>query len=441
MTYLMLGLQLILSLSILVILHELGHFLPAKKFGMRVEKFYLFFDPWFSIFKKKKGDTEYGVGWLPLGGYVKIAGMVDESMDKEQMAQPPQPWEFRSKPAWQRLIVMIGGVTVNLILGMFIYAMLLYAYGKEYIPVANAEYGVVVLDEIGFDAGFQDGDKIISINGKLPKDFKELNLEILLGSDPVVEIERNGQREKIAIPKGFAEKMVALNEPVLFLPAFPAVVDSIPSDSEAGKNGLMKGDQVIAVNDVPTPSFHRLQRTLASFKESDAKVTLLRGADTVVINTPISAAGTIGFRPVGPNEFLSVAVERYSFIESFPAGISEGFGTLVNYVKQFKVVFTKEGSQKLGGFGAIASQFDANWDWQRFWNITAFISIALAFMNILPIPALDGGHVVFLLYEMITGRKPSEKFLEKAQIIGMVLLLSLLIFANANDIIKAISGK
>lgn len=437
----MLALQLILSLSILVILHELGHFLPAKKFGMRVEKFYLFFDPWFSIFKKKIGDTEYGIGWLPLGGYVKISGMVDESMDKAQLAQPPQPWEFRSKPAWQRLIVMIGGVTVNLILGMFIYAMLLYAYGKEYIPLANAKYGVVVLDQIGFEAGFRDGDKIISVNGKMPKDFKELNLEILLGSSLVIEIERNGQIEKIALPKGFAEKMVALKEPVLFLPAFPTVVDSIPSDSEAGKNGLKKGDQVIAVNKIPTPSFHRLQKTLAEFKGTNAEITLLRGLDTVFINTPVSAAGTIGFRPVSPDKFLTTAVERYSFIESFPAGISEGFGTLVNYVKQFKIVFTKEGSQKLGGFGTIASQFDANWDWQRFWNITAFISIALAFMNILPIPALDGGHVMFLLYEMITGRKPSEKFLEKAQIIGMVLLLALLIFANANDIIKALSGE
>jgi regulator of sigma E protease len=441
MTYVMLGLQLILSLSILVILHELGHFLPAKKFGMRVEKFYLFFDPWFSIFKKKKGDTEYGVGWLPLGGYVKISGMVDESMDKEQMAQPAQPWEFRSKPAWQRLIVMLGGVTVNLILGMFIYAMLLYAYGKEYLPVANADYGVVVLDEIGTEVGFRDGDKIISINGSKPKDFKELNLELLLGSDPLVELERNGEKQTIALPKGFAEKMVALKEPILFLPAFPAIVDSIPSDSEAGKNGLLKGDQVIAVNDVATLSFHRLQRTLAGFKDSEAQITVLRDKDTIAIKTPVSQQGTIGFIPVSPDKFLNFATEKYSFIESFPAGIKEGFGTLVNYVKQFKIVFTKEGSQKLGGFGTIASQFDANWDWQRFWNITAFISIALAFMNILPIPALDGGHVVFLLYEMITGRKPNEKFLEKAQIVGMVLLFGLLIFANGNDIIKAISGK
>ena len=441
MHYLMLGLQLILSLSILVILHELGHFLPAKKFGMRVEKFYLFFDPWFSLFKKKKGDTEYGVGWLPLGGYVKISGMVDESMDKEQMAQPAQPWEFRSKPAWQRLIVMIGGVTVNLILGMFIYAMILYAYGKEYLPVANAEYGIILGDSIGYEAGFQDGDKIIAVNGQMPKDFKELNLDVLLGSNTIVTIERQGEKIDIKISGDFPEKIVALKEPVLFYPAYPTFVDSILPNSSAKDAGLLKGDQLIAVNGTSTIHFFQFKKALSENKSETVSLSVLRNNDTLALSANVSDEGTIGFMPKNPAEMLNFATERFSFIESFPAGIAEGFGTLGNYVRQFKLVFTKEGSKKLGGFGAIASQFDAKWDWYRFWNITAFLSIALAFMNILPIPALDGGHVVFLLYEMVTGRKPSEKFLEKAQIVGMLLLLSLLIFANGNDIYKAIMGE
>jgi len=441
MHYLMLGLQLILSLSILVILHELGHFIPAKRFGMRVEKFYLFFDPWFSLFKKKKGDTEYGVGWLPLGGYVKISGMVDESMDKEQMAQPPQPWEFRSKPAWQRLIVMIGGVTVNLILGMFIYAMVLYAYGREYLPTANAEYGIVLGDSIGYDAGFQDGDKIIAVNGVMPKDFRELNLEVLLGSNTTVTIERAGEQKVISINDQLPKKIVALNDISLFYPAFPTYVDSVLKNSNAEKAGFQKGDKIVSVNGKETEYFIQFKKALGENKSKNAAIGIERNNEIVVLNTFVGEDGTIGFAPKDPKSLLTHATEKFSFIESFPEGIAEGFGTLGNYVRQFKLVFTKEGSQKLGGFGAIASQFDAKWDWQRFWNITAFLSIALAFMNILPIPALDGGHVVFLLYEMISGRKPSEKFLEKAQIVGMLLLLSLLLFANGNDIYKAIMGK
>jgi len=449
MDTLILAAQLILSLSILIILHEMGHFLPARWFNTRVEKFYLFFDWGFSLFKfkTKKVDengvdqgTEYGIGWLPLGGYVKISGMIDESMDKEQMSQPAQPWEFRSKPAWQRLIIMIGGVTVNLILGMFIYSMILFVWGKEYLPVANAKYGIVTGDKMVADLGFQNGDHILGVNGKMPEDFRELNLGILLNEPSTVQIERNGEKLEVKVPEGFSERVMSLDEPTLFLPAVPTIVDSILTDSPAEKAGLKKGDSIIGFNNEKTAFFGELSKQLAANKGKDATITIKRGADTLALKAHIGDDGKLGFFNIDPKKLLTFKTQTFGFFESFPAGISEGSQTLVNYVKQFKLVFTKEGSQKVGGFGAIASQFDKGWDWHRFWNITAFLSIALAFMNILPIPALDGGHVLFLLYEIITGRKPSEKFLERAQMVGMILLLSLLVFANGNDIYKWIKG-
>lgn len=440
MDTLILAAQLILSLSILIILHEMGHFLPARWFNTRVEKFYLFFDWGFSLFKVKKGDTEYGIGWLPLGGYVKISGMIDESMDKEQMALPPQPWEFRSKPAWQRLIIMIGGVTVNLILGMLIYSMILFVWGKEYLPVANAKYGVVTGDKIVSDLGFKNGDKILGVNGKMPEDFSELNIGILLNEPSNVQVERAGQKLEILIPEGFAEKVMTLEEPTLFLPAVPAIVDSVLADSPAAKAGLQKGDTIKGVNTTSIAFFGELSKLLTDNKGKTVSIDVRRGADSLQLKAAIGEDGKLGFFNIDPKKLLTFEKKTYGFFESFPAGISEGAQKLVDYVKQFKLVFTKEGSQKVGGFGAIASQFDKGWDWHRFWNITAFLSIALAFMNILPIPALDGGHVMFLLYEIITGRKPSEKFLERAQTIGMILLLSLLVFANGNDIYKWIKG-
>lgn len=440
MDYLILAAQLILSLSILIVLHEMGHFLPARWFNTRVEKFYLFFDWPRSLFKFKKGDTEYGIGMIPLGGYVKISGMIDESMDKEAMALPPQPWEFRSKPAWQRLIIMIGGVTVNLILGMLIYAMVLFTWGKEYLPVKNATYGVVLADSIVYDAGFRNGDKILSVNGTMPESFKDLNIGILLNEPSVVQVDRQGKILDITIPEGFSEKVIALDDPALFYPAIPAIVDSVLADSPALKAGLQKGDQLIAIDGVQMAFFGELPALLNDRKGKETGITVLRGQDTLVLKTQIGEDGKLGFYNIDPKKLLSFNIQKFGFFEAFPAGIAEGSNTLVNYIKQFKLVFTKEGSQKVGGFGAIASQFDAGWDWQRFWNITAFLSIALAFMNILPIPALDGGHVMFLLYEIITKRKPNEKLLEKAQIVGMVLLLSLLVFANGNDIFKWIKG-
>jgi regulator of sigma E protease len=440
MDYVIMGAQLILSLSILIVLHEMGHFFPARWFKTRVEKFYLFFDWPKSLFSIKRGDTEYGIGMIPLGGYVKISGMIDESMDKEQMALPPQPWEFRSKPAWQRLIIMIGGVTVNLILGMFIYAMVLFVWGKEYLPVKNASYGIVVADSIVYDAGFRNGDKVLALNGKMPETFKELNIDILLNETSTVSIERAGEKLDIEIPQGFAEKIIALDEPVLFLPAVPVFVDSVLADSPAAAGGIMKGDRIIGLNETSISYFAELPPILNENKGKEVNIKLFRANDTINTKTLIGDDGKLGFFNIDPKKLFDFEVEKYGFFESFPAGISEGASTLANYVKQFKLVFTKEGSKKVGGFGAIASQFDKGWDWQRFWNITAFLSIALAFMNILPIPALDGGHVMFLLYEIITGRKPNDKLLEKAQLVGMVLLLSLLVFANGNDIYRWISG-
>lgn len=440
MDFIILGAQLILSLSILIVLHEMGHFIPARLFKTRVEKFYLFFDWPKSLFSFKKGDTEYGIGMIPLGGYVKISGMIDESMDKEQLALPPQPWEFRSKPAWQRLIIMVGGVTVNLILGMLIYAMVLFAWGKEYLPVKNASFGIVVTDSIVYDAGFRNGDKILALNGEMPETFKDLNIDILLNESSTLKVERNGEIIEIVLPEGFSEKIVALDEPVMFLPAIPVMVDSVLADSPAAKGGLIKGDQIIGIGNTPIYYFAELPALLQNYKDQDLKIDVLRNSDTLALETHVGEDGKLGFFNIDPKKLFTFKTQKYGFFESFPAGIAEGSGTLVNYVKQFKLVFTKEGSKKVGGFGAIASQFDTGWDWQRFWNITAFLSIALAFMNILPIPALDGGHVMFLLYEIVTGRKPNDKLLEKAQIVGMVLLLSLLVFANGNDIYKWITG-
>jgi regulator of sigma E protease len=436
MDVLIIAAQLILSLSILVILHELGHFIPARLFKTRVEKFYLFFDPWFSLFKTKKGDTEYGIGWLPLGGYVKISGMVDESMDKEQMALPPQPWEFRSKPAWQRLIIMIGGVTVNLILGMFLFAMVLFVWGKEIMPLKNAPNGIMVGDSVALAAGFRSGDQILEVNGKVPYSFTEANLALLLDKPTFVKVLRNGQELNIPVAPDFAEKVIAQREPKLFFPAFPAVVKQIDDTATNYKAGLRNNDHIIAVNAEPTLWFADLQIALRKNKGKVVPVTVVRGSDSLTLDLSISAEGMIGFQPQTPDQFLKTEIQHYGFFEAFPAGVNEGLETLNNYVKQFKLVFTKEGAKQVGGFAAIAKQFDKDWDWRQFWSFTAFLSIVLAFMNILPIPALDGGHVVFLLWEMVTGRKPSEKVLEKAQLVGMVLLLSLLIYANGNDLYK-----
>lgn len=429
--------QFILSLSILIVLHELGHFIPAKLFKTKVEKFYLFFDPWFSLFKIKRGDTEYGIGWLPLGGYVKISGMIDESMDKEQMKLPPQPWEFRSKPAWQRLIIMLGGVTVNVVLGILIYAMVLFAWGEEFLPTQNATYGIAV-DSIGMKMGLKDGDKILTVNDKVVDNFNKIPLEIILTQGASVQVEREGNKINIPISEESRSEMLKdRGKTMLVTPRFPCVVDSLIKDLPAEKSGLKKGDKVIAVNDQPTEYHNEVTTLLRKNSGTLTTISVLRNDDTVQVKMPVTAEGTIGFYPRDPYKFLKTDTIRYGFFASFPAGIHKAYETFDSYIKQLKVLFTvKDAHKQVGGFLTIGKAYSTTWDWQRFWGFTAFLSIVLAIMNILPIPALDGGHVMFLLYEVITRRKPNEKFMEYAQYAGMMLLLALLLYANGNDVMR-----
>lgn len=432
--------QLLASLSILIVLHELGHFIPAKLFKTRVEKFYLFFDPWFSLlkFKKKGGETEYGIGWLPLGGYVKISGMIDESMDKEQMKKDPEPWEFRAKPAWQRLIIMLGGVTVNVILAMTIYAFVLFTWGKTYLPANNAVYGIYC-DSLALDVGFRHGDKIVAIDHeRIPTDYTYGNIkeDIILQSPQTVTVDRRGSEEIIRIPDDFSQRVISNRKVTLFSPMVPFYADTIVVGNNAEKAGIKKEDHFVAVNGVKTFSFQHFVAEVSKHKGKTIPFTVERNGSETNIDVLVSKAGKIG---VGNRELASyfdIKTKSYTFMESIPAGVIETGDRLSSYVSQFKLVFTKEGIQQLGGFGMIGSLFPPTWDWHSFWNLTAFLSIMLAFMNILPIPALDGGHVLFLLYELIIRRKPNEKFMEYAQVGGMLLLLSLLVFANGNDIMR-----
>ncbi len=429
--------QLVLSLSILVVLHELGHFLPAKYFKCRVEKFYLFFDPWFSLFKKKIGETVYGIGWLPLGGYVKISGMIDESMDKEQLKQPPQPWEFRSKPAWQRLIIMIGGVTVNLLLGFFIFAMILFKWGEEYLPAESLKYGVYV-DSLGQKIGIRNGDHIIGVNGTPLTNFGKLSGDFILNEATTIQIRRDGQLIDLPVPSGSIRSLIKRKGEPLAYPAFPAVVDSVVSDRIRVVEGrLLQGDTVIAFNGREIKSNIELRAVKAPFKDTLVALTVVRATgDTATIRLQTDENANLSVYLAGADRFLDFESRRYSFLESLPAGVEKGWTTLVMNVKNFKLLFTSEevkASESLGGLLSIGSMFGAQWDWERFWSMTALLSIVLAFMNILPIPALDGGHVLFTLYEMISGRKPSEKFLEYAQMVGMFLILLLMAYALGLD--------
>ncbi len=429
------ALQLILSLSILIVLHELGHFIPAKLFKTRVEKFYLFFDPWFSLFKIKRGDTEYGIGWLPLGGYVKISGMIDESMDKEQMKLPPQPWEFRAKPAWQRLIIMLGGVTVNVILGVFIYAMVLFAWGEQYLPVENAKYGIAC-DSLALKAGLKDGDKVISIDNKKVDSFNSIPLEILINKASSIQVEREGEKLNIPIAEEILSDMLK-HKTSFVTPRIPCIVDSLEPKDSAEKAGLKPEDKLISINGISVIYYQDFKKEIQKNKNKKVEILALRNSDTLHFTIPVSPEGRIGFYGKTELDFFEIKTKKYTFFESFPAGIKKGKETMENYIKQFNVLFTVKGASKeVGGFISIGKAYSPTWDWQRFWMFTAFLSIALAIMNILPIPALDGGHVMFLLYEVITGRKPNEKIMEYAQYAGMILLLALLLFANGNDIFK-----
>jgi regulator of sigma E protease len=435
--------QFLLSLSLLIVLHELGHFIPAKLFKTRVEKFYLFFDYKFSLFKKKIGGTEYGIGWIPLGGYVKISGMIDESMDTEQLQEPAKPWEFRSKPAWQRLIIMLGGIFVNFVLGFALYILILFTWGESYISNENLKGGIWVTNSLGTELGLQTGDQIKTIDGKPIKAFSSIATELINGNE--FTLERDGQKIAKQIPVDFIAKLIEEGKGAFISPRYPFVVAQIPESSLNIKSGLQSKDMIVAINNTPVKYFDQAEILLSALKNQEVSLSVKRGKEELEIPVKLDENGKIG---VGLGTLSNKDMERlgyytletktYSFGAAIPAGIEKGYSTLTGYLKQLKKVFNPEtGAYKgLGGFISIGSIFPSTWSWQVFWSITAFLSIMLAVMNLLPIPALDGGHVVFTLYEMITGKKPSDKFLEYAQITGFVLLMALLLFANANDVIK-----
>ena len=447
-------LQLVLAISILVLLHEGGHFFFAKLFGVRVEKFYIFFDPWFHLFefKPRNSETAYGIGWLPLGGYCKIAGMVDESFDTEQMKQPAQPWEFRSKPAWQRLLIMVGGVLVNFLLALFIYSMCLFVWGDEYIQPKNMTMGMKFNTEAK-QLGFRDGDVLVGTeNG----DFKEFDADLFreLSTAREVRVERGGKPVTIALPGDLNLLGMLKSVPQFVRPLLPARIDSVVTGSIAAKIGMKKGDKVVALNGKAVDSYNeftnevgRMRDMLAaatthsdSVAAMSATVTFVRVVDGRECRVTQKALLTdkleFGFAVPSLLSYYKPTHVSYGFFECFPAGVRYGCDVLAGYVGDLKYVFTADGAKSLGGFGAIGSLFPAQWDWHMFWLMTAFLSIMLAFMNILPIPALDGGHVLFLLYEMITRRKPSETFMIRAEYIGIGILLLLMVVANLNDVLR-----
>ncbi len=434
--------QLVLSLSILIILHELGHFLPAKWFKTKVEKFYLFFDPWFSIFKKKVGETEYGIGWLPLGGYVKIAGMIDESFDTEQMKEEPKPWEFRAKPAWQRLIIMLGGVTVNFILGFFIYGMILWTWGEAYVPVKNLVYGVQP-DSLGLQLGIQPGDNIVAVDTLQLERFNPnlVRAEIIINNARTITVERNGERVELPVREDVADALSKFENKNfnLYTPRVPFVVENFPNKSPAEKAGIQKGDRIIALDGEPTPFFNDFFELVVKNPRVETEVQVLverpketGGSDTLTVAVLTDKNGKIGAGPTG----LETLRKPYTFTEAMPAGVTKGVNFLVTQVKAFGQMFKGKikPQDSLGSFITIGSMFPDTWDWETFWQMTAMLSLVLAFINLLPIPALDGGHVVFLIFEVLTGTKPSDKVMEISTMVGFVILISIMVFALGLDI-------
>ena len=430
--------QLLLSLSILIVLHELGHFIPAKLFGTRVEKFYLFFDVKYSLFKKKIGETVYGIGWLPLGGYVKISGMIDESFDKEQMQKPPQPWEFRSKPAWQRLIIMLGGVTVNLLLGFFIYMMVLFVWGKETLPQENIPLGLeptALIQEIGFEKG----DKILDVDGKKLDYVLDINKMLLLRPVEKIKVEKlDGSISEINIPENIGNDIFQSGQINSFIPLFSATIDSIVIDSPALYSGMQSGDKIVSINNEIIYDYASFKNWLDNNSDDIIEVVVERGASNYTLSIDRNDDGTIGV--IKTNRGIETINVKLGLVDSIKQGFDYGYWTLYEYVAGFSFIFTKKGAQQLGGFGTIGNLFPAKWDWKGFWLSTALISIILAFMNVLPIPALDGGHVMFLVYEMITGKRPSDRFMEVSTMIGFFLLIALVLYANGNDLFRAFAG-
>lgn len=442
MDILIIATQFILALSILIVLHELGHFIPAKLFKTRVEKFYLFFDPYFSIFKKKIGDTEYGIGWLPLGGYVKISGMIDESMDTEQMKEAPKDWEFRSKPAWQRLIIMIGGVTVNIVLAVVIYIMVLFTWGDTYLPVENAIHGIQC-SSLAEDMGLRDGDKIISIDGHKVERFEKIANEIIIKRPEIVTVNRSGEILEIPVPDDLIEKLIDGPKKRFISVSIPFFAGGFVENSVAKEAGLEIGDQLVAINGVPKTLFHDYPKSLPAYANQTIDLTVIRDNKEKVLQVTLGETPSLGVKALSlksliQNNYFETKTTEYSFVESIPAGYNKMVETLSDYIDQLKLILQPStGAYKgMGGFISIAQIFPTEWIWEVFWTQTAFLSVVLAFMNILPIPALDGGHVTFLLYEIISGRKPGDKFMEYAQYAGLIILVSLLLFANGNDLIR-----
>lgn len=432
------ALQLLLSLSLLIVLHELGHFIPAKIFKTRVEKFYLFFDVKFSLFKKKIGETVYGIGWLPLGGYVKIAGMIDESMDKEQMAQPPQPWEFRSKPAWQRLIIMLGGVTVNIIVGFAIYMGILFFYGQNITTVDDLPEGFAVAQPFK-EYGFQDGDKILKVNGEPLDNVMEINFLLFVRDVSSIEVQHpDGAIEMISLPENIGMEMFKKDILQPFYPRQRMMLDSVFEGTPAGQAGLRSTDKIVAINGQEVTFRDEFQNIWEKNKENEQQITFIRDGEEKTVSITADEKGMLGilYSSKEISDQVGKTKVEYGFGESIVGGIAYGYNTLKDYASQMKYIFTQKGASEVGGFGTIGSLFPATWNWQHFWATTAFISIVLAFMNILPIPALDGGHVMFLLYEIVSGRKPSEKVMEYAQMIGFFILIALVLWANGNDIYR-----
>lgn len=438
--------QLLLALSILIVLHEFGHYITARWFGCRVEKFFLFFDPWFALVKKKVGDTVYGIGWLPLGGYVKISGMIDESMDKEAMKQPPKSYEFRSKPAWQRLIIMLGGIIMNVLVAFVIYAFILMIWGEKKVPASSLKYGIAVEDSsVLHKIGLRSGDRIVAIDGKPVNDFERI-LRKMIVTDKTWTVERGGEQITLDVPQDLIGSLVESKRNgriSLIEPRIPVIVEVLAKDGNAEKAGLRPLDQVVGAGSDSIVFFDELRVALKKHKNTTIPMRVLRADSIHTLNVAVDSNGIVGFNPLGYRDYptmdslgwVKLNVTKYGFFPAFPAGIRKTGEELNYYIEQFKKIVTPStgGYKAVGGFKAIGNNFPKVWIWESFWTFTAFLSIILAFMNLLPIPALDGGHVMFTLYEMISGRKPNEKFLEYAQMVGMVFLLLLMLYVNGND--------